>query len=251
MNPRLTRLIAPAIATLVGFAILVGLGFWQIERLGAKQRLLARVEARMHAEPGALPPEADWGGLNAKNVDYQRVRVTGRFLHDKEAHLNGFIALPTTGPAPANTLMGFFILTPLRLADGSVVIVNRGIVPTELRDPAKRAEGQPSGDVTVTGLLRMPEHPGVFVPSNDPVKNNWFSRDPVAIGQAKGLTRVAPFVVDADATPVPGGWPRGGNTVVSFPNNHLQYAFTWFALALCLLGVFGFWARQQLKDGSA
>ncbi|PSC04653.1 surfeit 1 [Alsobacter soli] len=247
MDRRITRLIAPALATLVGFAILVGLGCWQIERMGAKHRLIARVEARMKAEPGPLPPESRWPTLNAKTADYERVRVTGRYLHDKEAYLNGFVVAPSNGPAPPPTLMGFFILTPLQLADGSVVIVNRGIVPTELRDPAKREQGQSPGEVTVTGVLRVPEKPGYFVPANDPVRNNWFSRDPAAIARAKGLERVAPFIIDADATPVPGGWPKGGNTVVSFPDNHLQYAITWFALALALLGVFGFWARQQWR----
>jgi surfeit locus 1 family protein len=247
VDRRITRLIAPALATLVAFALLVGLGAWQIERMGAKHRLIARVEARMAAPPGPVPPEATWPSLSPKTADYERVRVTGRFLHDKEAHLNGFIS----GRGPGATLMGFFVLTPLQLADGSIVVVNRGFVPTELGDPARRSQSQLPGEVTVTGVLRMAEKPGFFVPANDPAKNSWFSRDPVAIGKAYGLQRVAPFVIDADDAPMPDGWPKGGNTIVSFPDNHLQYAITWFALALALLGVFGFWARQQWKGRPA
>jgi surfeit locus 1 family protein len=95
--------------------------------------------------------------------------------------------------------------------------------------------------------MRAPQTRGWFVPNDDPARNTWFTRDPGAMSASAGLTRTAPFLVDADATPVPGGWPRGGTTVVSFPDNHLQYAITWFAIALGLLGVFFTWARQQLR----
>jgi surfeit locus 1 family protein len=234
----------PGLATLVGVAILLGLGFWQIERLGAKQRLMARVEARLNAAPVPLPPERDWAGLNPKTSEYMKVRVTGRFLHDKEALVNTFVS----GPTPGSTVVGFLVLTPLQLADGSIVIVNRGFVPTELRDPKTRAQGEVQGEVGVTGLLRAAEKPGYFVPANDPARNTWFSRQPAEIARAYGLQRVAPFLIDADATPVPGGWPKGGNTIVAFRNDHLQYALTWFSLAVALIAVFVVFARGRLRE---
>jgi surfeit locus 1 family protein len=244
MDPRYRRVILPGLASLMGVAILLGLGFWQIERKGSKERLVARVEARLNAPPVDLLPEAAWATLHPKTSEYLKVKATGRFLHDKEARLNSFIA----GPTPGSTVVGSLILTPLQLADGSIVIVNRGFVPTELTDPARRSQGQVPGEVTVTGLLRAPEKQGLFVPDNDPARNIWFSRQPAEIARAYGLNRVAPFLIDADATPVPGGWPRGGNTIVAFRNDHLQYALTWFALAIALIAVFVAFARGRMRE---
>jgi surfeit locus 1 family protein len=239
-----TFLIVPALFTLVGVGFLVGLGAWQIERGGAKKRLIARVEARVNEAPRPLPPESEWAALSPKTYEYQRVTARGRFRHDLEARLHGL----RQGDRPGQpTLQGVYIMTPLVLADGSAVIVNRGFVPTERADPATRREGQVEGEQSVTGLMRSPEVRGWFVPENDPARNAWFTRDPASIAAARGLARAAPFVIEADRTPVPGGLPVGGNTRISFPDNHLQYAITWFTLALGLIGVFGVWVRQHLR----
>lgn len=239
-----TYFTVPALFTLVGVGFLVGLGAWQIERGGAKQRLIARVEARVNEAPRPLPPESEWAAMSPKDYEYQRVTTRGRFRHDLEARLHGL----RPGDRPGQpTLQGVYILTPLALADGSTVIVNRGFVPTERADPATRQMGQVEGEQSVTGLLRSPEARGWFVPENDVARNAWFTRDPASIAVARGLARTAPFVLEADRTPVPGGLPVGGNTRISFPDNHLQYAITWFTLAIGLIGVFGVWVRQQLR----
>jgi surfeit locus 1 family protein len=120
-------------------------------------------------------------------------------------------------------------------------------VPTDLRDPARRPESQPQGEVTITGLVRAPEVRNSFTPDDDPARNQWFARDPQAIAAAHGLERVAPFLIDADASPNPGGWPRGGQTPLTLPNNHLQYAVTWFGIALTLIGVFAAFAWKRIK----
>ena len=133
---------------------------------------------------------------------------------------------------------GFWVVTPLRTTSGDVVLVNRGFVPPERRDPATRGEGDPQAEVTVTGLLRMTEPKGAFLRTNDPASDRWYSRDVAAIAAARGLSQVAPFFIDADATPNAGGYPIGGLTVIAFPNNHLIYALTWFALALMLAGAY-------------
>ena len=238
--------VLPGLVTLVGVAVLIGLGFWQIERGGAKNRLIARVEARLGAAPEPLPPEAAWSAFNAKSDEYRRVRARGVFDHAHEAHL--YTSLPPDAGALAG-VAGYLVLTPLRLDGGGTVIVDRGFVPLALKGAATRAAGQVVGEVTVTGLLRAPEWRNPFVPADDTVRNVWFARDPAAITRAYSLTRVAPFVLAADATPVPGGWPRGGFTRVTFPNNHLQYAITWFTLALALLAVFVVWARARAEGG--
>jgi surfeit locus 1 family protein len=88
----------------------------------------------------------------------------------------------------------------------------------------------------------------MFSPDNDPGRNAWYRRDPAEIASAMKLERVAPFTIDADATPNPGALPEGGRTRINFPNDHLGYALTWFGLALALAGVFGVFAWQRLRQ---
>lgn len=226
------RGVAAAVATLAALAILVSLGAWQLQRKAWKEELIGRIEARAFGEPTAPLPQAEWPLWRAAEREYSRVRLTGTYAHDKEVAVHGLMAAQRGQP-----IQGFYIFTPLALKDGATILVNRGFVPTELRDPASRAPGQPAGESTVTGLERAPESRASFVPANDPARNEWFVRDPAEIAAARGLAGVAPFYLDADATPNPGGWPRGGQTRLSQPNDHLQYALTWFGLALTLLGV--------------
>jgi len=239
----LRSLLWPGLAALVALAILLTLGTWQMQRLAWKNDLIGRIEARAFGEPGPVPAEADWPRVSPEADEYRRVRLTGTFLHDQEAAVHGLMSASRGQP-----VQGFYILTPLRLANGSHVMVNRGFVPTELRDPAARAQGQVAGEVTVTGLLRNREERAPFVPENEPARDRWYTRDPAAIAAARGLTRVSPFLVDADATPNPGGWPRGGQTALRLPNNHLQYAVTWYGIALTLVGVFAAFAWRRLKS---
>ena len=235
-------LLAPAVATLVALAVLIGLGAWQLERRAWKEGVIAQIQARAFGPPGAIAPEAAWPSWKAKDDEFRRVRVTGTFLHDRETPVHGLAPGDQRG-APRQ---GFYLFTPLRLSTGGTVMVNRGFVPTELRDPIARPGSQPEGDVGITGLVRAPETKSRFVPDDRPAENQWFSRDPAAIANAKGLT-VAPFYVAADDTPNPGGWPQGGQTSLSLPNNHLQYALTWFGIALTLVGVFGAFAWRRLR----
>lgn len=211
---RRARWLLAALAGLLalGFA---SLGWWQVERRVWKLDLIARVESRIHAPARPLPPRAAWPGINERDHAYLRVRASGVLLHDREALVQ---ALTERGP-------GFWVLTPLRTGEG-VVLVNRGFVPPERRDPATRPA--PRKPVTITGLLRITEPGGGVLRANDPGANRWYSRDTVAIARARGLGVVAPFFIDADAT---GGYPLGGMTVVRFRNTHLVYALTWFALA--------------------
>jgi surfeit locus 1 family protein len=238
-------LLAPGIATLVALAILVTLGMWQLERKSWKEGLLAAIDARAFGPAVPAPTEGGWSAWSAAADEFRRVQVTGTFLHDREVQLHG-LAEERRGQA----LQGFYVFTPLRQADGSLVMINRGIVPTALRDPATRAAAQVAGEVTVTGLLRNPEERGLFVPANDAQRDEWFVRNLGSMAAGRSLQRLAPFYVDADATPNPGSWPRGGQTRINLPNDHLKYALTWFGLALTLMGVFAAFAWKRLHPGS-
>lgn len=236
----LRGLIWPALVALAGIAVSLSLGIWQLHRLAWKQALIARIEARIHAPPAPLPPQSEWPAL--KDYEYRHVTLRGRF--------DGREALVFRGSGPeAGEGPGYLVLAPLILADGAAVIVNRGFVPGAAKEAAALAP--PAGEVTVTGLMREREPRNLFTPADRPDKDLWFTRDPGAIAAHLGLTRAAPFSVDADFSGDPKALPRGGTTIIAFPNNHLSYALTWFGLAAALAGVFGAWAWDRLKQGAA
>lgn len=235
---RLRPLIAPALFTLAMGAILIGLGLWQLQRLAWKTAILARIDARTTAPPQPLPDPATWPALNQDDYEYRHVDLDGTFDHSKEA-----LVFRGTAAGP-----GYFVLTPLRLASGGTVIVNRGHVPTDRADPKTRQAGEVTGPVHIVGLMREPEARNAFTPADDPATGHYFTRDPALIAAYFGLAGAAPFSIDADATPVPGGLPRGGTTEIAIPNNHFSYALTWFGLAAGLFGVFGVLAWRKLRD---
>ena len=201
--------------------LFAGLGIWQVERLAWKNGLIAAVETRSTGTPLDLDG-ADWDSLDPEASEYQRVSVTGRFA-DEDRLTQAVTALGG----------GFWVITPLELADGRSVLINRGFVSPEQRDAGI---ARPARDVTITGLLRASEPDGGFLRSNDPTGGRWYSRDVAELGADLQLDRVAPFFVDADAS---AETPVGGLTVLRFSNNHLIYALTWFGLTgLCLFGLY-------------
>ncbi|QGP78673.1 SURF1 family protein [Sphingobium sp. CAP-1] len=216
--------------TLIALILISGfgaLGAWQVQRLGWKRDLIARVDARVHAAPVPAPAVA------SKADEYRRVTLSGTFLHDKAALTQ---AVTVRGP-------GFWVMTPLRRDDGAITLINRGFVPSRTA-----AYDRPQGDVRITGLLRLTEPDGGFLRSNDPAADRWHSRDVAAIARARGLGPVRPYFIDAQRGPSPAALPVGGLTVISFPNNHLQYAITWFALAAMTVGAYILVMRQTGKD---
>jgi surfeit locus 1 family protein len=218
-------LLWPSIWAALGLLLLLYLGTWQVQRLAWKEGLIAERNATLTAAPVSLPRTLD----EAHALEFHPVRAEGEFLNDHELYLN---AQALKGD------QGFHILTPFRLTDGKIVFIDRGFVPTERRDPSTRAAGQIAGPTAVTGLLRLPEPPGTFTPANEVAKNSWFSIDLPAMAQAAGVGDALPFYVDAGKTPNQGGWPQGGQTITDLPNNHLQYAITWYALAVALIAIY-------------
>jgi surfeit locus 1 family protein len=234
-TPARKRRLAPLlISATIAFVILCGLGTWQVQRLAWKTDLIATVNARIDLPPEAAPGPADWPTLDFATSDYLPVTITGTFRHDQEIHVFASLDEPH-GPIDG---FGYFIMTPLETADGFWVIVNRGFVPEDRADPGTRPAGQLPGVVTVTGLLREPQGTNAFTPANDIAKNIWYTRDPAAIGAQLGIPpdRLAPYYIDAAYDPdIPGGLPQGGETTVTFVNNHLQYIVTWYGLAIALV----------------
>jgi surfeit locus 1 family protein len=228
----------PTVFTVPALLLLVGLGVWQIQRLHWKEGLIAARRAAVSATPVAAPETA----AAARGLEFSPVAATGHFLNDKEILVH---AISRQGAA------GYHVFTPLVATDGRTILVNRGFVPTALANPTKRAAGQLAGTVRVVGLLRLPyaTKPGWFLPDNDPARGEWFWPDVKAIAAADHLARLAPFTIDADAAPNPGGWPRGGVTRLTLPNHHLQYAVTWFSLAVALLVIYVLYHRRRPEAG--
>jgi surfeit locus 1 family protein len=231
-------LLAPGLASLVALCILVGLGVWQVERKVWKEGVINRIVTESRAAPVAPPTAEAWDPA----MEFRHVRVAGHFLDDKETLVHGLAA----GETPGRALQGYYVVTPFVRDGGGVVLVNRGFVPTELKAQADRKNGLIEGQTEVTGILRGSEARTMFVPAPDPARGEWFNRDVAGIAAARGLTDVAPYLIEADAVPGQTTWPRGGQLRVDLPNNHLQYAFTWFGIAACLVGVFAVYAWRRL-----
>ncbi|MBP2303129.1 SURF1 family protein [Azospirillum picis] len=229
------------LVTLAGLAVTIGLGTWQVERLQWKTALVERIDRRMAAPPAPLPARID----DPAAWEFRPVTLTGRFL-DKEMLL---IARPHPGQA------GYEVLTPLRRSDGAgIVLVNRGFVPMDRRDPATRAAGRTEGEVTLRGIVRLPHAAGLFQPGNGTPAPGavWMRVDPPAMAAAQALGEVAPVVVEM----LPGqgggasGSPAGIEPRVELPNNHLQYALTWYGLAVTLAAIYVLSQRRRADTGT-
>ena len=231
--------------TLISLPILVlslSLGIWQMERREWKLDILDRLTANQAA--AALTLDELLRGDPLRH-EYGRVKVAGTFMHDKEFHL---------AARSLKNKVGMQVVTPLKTDDGRIVLFDRGWIPSEKKEPAQRAEGQVAGRVELTGIVRRSQIKGRFVPDNAPDKNVWFQVDVPLMRQLAGAApdpRLDTFFLEADATPNPGGVPVGGQTRLDIPNDHLQYAITWFLIALALAGVYlaYHWENGRLDIG--
>jgi len=225
----------------LAFAALIALGTWQLQRKAWKEGLIATLTARLAAPPIALPPVSTWPDLDPARDEYRRVKFTAAFDYRHEALV--FAAAAAFRPDVSG--VGYWVMTPARLADGSVVIVNRGFVPEGRQEAATRTGGEVPGTIELVGAMRWPDRGNWFTPNADPAKNLWFARDPAVIAAAKGLGPVAPFYVEEEAPAPPGDLPQPGKIMVNLPNNHLQYAVTWYGLAMALVVVFAAFAAKS------
>lgn len=228
---RVALIVAAALASL-GF---LALAVWQIQRLGWKVDLIDRVERQVHAEPVSPPPPSAWASIG-KPDEYRRLRLHGRFE-----------AREVLVQATTELGAGHWVLAPLRMDDGTTLLVNRGFVPPEQRAPELHAA--PNGTVELTGLLRLSEPGGGPLRRNDPAAGRWYSRDVAGIAAQLALAGpVAPFFVDESADPAqPRRWPRPGLTVLRFANNHAVYAITWLALAAMAAAAAAYLVREERR----
>jgi surfeit locus 1 family protein len=256
---RWRALLWPTIAAAVALAILLSLGTWQLQRRGEKEAVLAALESGIEATPlpiaagdlrrlRVLPPGRP--AADGSLAELTRLTVSGTFLDGPALPVRATLPSGTRGAVTGG--IGFFWMAPLRLDDGTILFVNRGFVPSgaDFRPPAIRT---PEGRQTIVGRLRAPEQRQLFTPADMPEKREFFIRDPATMGRALGLdpALVAPLFVDAerasatDATPPVGVDAR--EMIARIPNNHLQYAVTWFGLALTLIGVYAAFAVTRLR----
>ncbi len=226
--------VAGALIVVATFATLIGLGNWQMQRLAWKEGLIAQIEER------AFSPAMPLGEYDYREQgEYSRIEMTGAFDHSREMPL---FAIGPGGKA------GFHIYTPFHISDFYPVIVNRGWVPTDMRDPSTRPQGQIAGEITITGLTRHRREKGRFIPENNPDANEWYYPDQSMMARHAGLEGpVVLIILDADAGDIPGGWPQGGVTRLELPNRHLGYAITWYGLAAALVGVVIAWLWGRRK----
>ncbi|MFD0915941.1 SURF1 family protein [Pseudahrensia aquimaris] len=223
------------------FVVLMGLGFWQLQRLEWKEAMIARVEEGLNKPPLSID-EIEALDAAGEDIEYRPAFAEGTFLHDAEQHYF----------ATYRSRVGYFVYTPLVMDDGKRLFVNRGFVPMERKDASSRPEGQIVGRVRIEGLARTAptEKPNSQVPNNDLTKNvyYWKSLSQMA-GRAYDKTEfdTASVFLDAGEGVAPGGLPIGGVTRITFSNNHLQYAYTWFGLAAALVGVGGFFLFSLVR----
>jgi surfeit locus 1 family protein len=238
--------VGPAIAVLIVLAGLIGLGNWQLDRKAWKEGLIDTLGQRLAAAPSELPPPQAWPSLDPARDEYRRVRFAAEVLPDAEA------LVFTSGSAfrPDVSGPGYWVFAPARLSGGGLVVVDRGFVPEGRQDRAARAAGEVAGRLDMVGVMRWPEQAGWFLPQADPGHNLWFVRDPQAIARAKSWGEVAPFYIELESPQPPGGLPRPGPLRVNLPDDHLQYAITWFGLAAVLAVSFAFWLRSRWREAN-
>jgi surfeit locus 1 family protein len=236
--------VVPAILTLMLLACLIGLGSWQISRKAWKEGLIDTLTQRLTAAPSELPPPQRWAELSEAEDEYRRVRFTAAFVAREDALVftSGSTFRPdVTGP-------GYWVFAPAKLAGGGLVVVDRGFLPNGEADPAMREAGAAGTEIEMVGVMRWPEASAWFLPAPEPTHNLWFVRDQLSIAKAKSWGEVAPFFIELESPSPPGGLPAPGPLKATLPNDHLQYAITWFSLAAVIAVAFGFWLRGRLAN---
>lgn len=236
-----------AVIALVMVSVLVSLGVWQLRRKDEKHALIAALTERLALPPGALPSAAAWPTLTPAHDEFLRVRFSATFEAKPDAMVyssGSAVRDDITGP-------GTWAFLPARLADGRSVVINAGFVQNTMQDRAQQdravARLVTGAPVELTGYLRFPEEAGTFTPKEDGGKRLWFVRDHRSMAQVLGWGAVAPFYVDLESPIPPSGTPKPGPLHVQLKDNHLQYAITWFGLALVVAAAFGFWVAGQRR----
>lgn len=235
----------PTVFTIPALLVLLGLGTWQLDRMQWKTALIDEIQSRIAAAPASLAEVLAEAGDDLTYVQYRRVSLTGEFRHDAEMYL---------AARSMNGNPGYHVVTPFQVTGDGSVLVDRGWVPLERKLADARAEGQVAGKVTIDGVIRVARAAKSWLqPDNEPANNMWFWVDLPSMATHAGAGDVAPVYVEAGPAENPGGFPIGGQTRVNLPNDHLQYALTWYALAVILAVIYVIYHRRprEAEDGAA
>jgi cytochrome oxidase assembly protein ShyY1 len=235
-NPQRRGFLVPFVMAVVGLAVLVGLGIWQLERKEWKEALIASLAERVATAPTALPPASSWDRLSPGVDEFRRVRLRVTFPEQaKPAWLyTGASALRDDVKSA-----GYFVFMPALVEGGGRIVVNRGFASDRIVPVTGTAE--------ITGYLRWPEKPGWFVAPHDSTGETWLVRDHAMMARLRGWGEVAPFYLDQEGPPAAAGQPRPGPLKVMLKNDHLNYALTWFSLTIVLTTVFSLWLWRQRR----
>ncbi len=229
----------PTLFSVPAFFVLLFLGTWQMDRLVWKQDLIDKLQARSSQTPAAIPA----GPLTAEDHEFIPVKVIGTYDNSHEFHL---VNRSLNGEAGLN------VVTPLKLASGETVLVNRGWVPFDARDQSLRKDGLLEGPQTVTGLLRFVKPRSTIqewvVPDNEPDNNAWFNIDPKAMAKVAGTSSLPEYYILSSDQSERGQLPRGRQWKLDIKNDHLEYAITWYSLAIGLLVIYVIYHRPSKKD---
>ncbi|MGV6800308.1 MAG: SURF1 family protein [bacterium] len=229
------------IVTLLSVAILLWLGTWQVQRLQWKRDLIEKIETRMTKPPISMSKAIKQ--FNAgQDIDFTPVYVSGGFDVGREAHIFGTYE----GQA------GFYLFTPMRIDNQRWLYINRGFVPQELKPELPGPSSGQDNRTTITGIVRRyhpsPKIAAWLTPRPNVLQNIWYERNPTLFAEVNDISSF-PFWVDM-APDEDDEWPQQSVSVSNLPNRHLQYALTWYALAIVLLGVyaaFSFVPSQNVK----
>ena len=228
-----------AVFTPVMVALLVGLGVWQLQRRVEQQALIAALNERLAAAPVPLPDPTQWAALTSEKDEFRRVSFTAIY----ECRLDATVYSSDTSMRDDISGPGDLAFIPARLPNGDTVAIDVGFVPntTQDRDQPDRVVAQliTNKPVNLTGYLRFPVTAGLFTPNVEHDKRLWFTRDHLAMAQALGWDRVAPFYIDLEAPVPPSGIPKPGPLQLQVPDKHMRYATTCFSLAGSLPIAFG------------
>jgi surfeit locus 1 family protein len=240
--------------TLLMVALFVGLGVWQLQRRVEKHALIAALTERLAAPPRALPPPSQWDALKPASDEFRRVRFAAAYAPVADAMVY------SSGSAVRGDISGpgTWAFLPARLPDGATVVVNAGFLQNTMQDRdvedlavARLITGEP---VTLTGYIRFPETAGLLTPEANIAKRLWFSRDHLAMARALGWGEggrpVAPFYIDLEQPAPAAGVPKPGPLQVHLKDDHMQYAITWFGLAIAVVLAFAVWLRGQSRPSA-
>ncbi len=236
-----------AVIALIMVSVLVSLGVWQLRRKDEKHALISALTERLAKPPGALPQVAAWPALTPARDEFLRVTFSATFEAKPDAMVY------SSGSAVRDDIAGpgTWAFLPVKLPDGGSVVINAGFVQNTMQDRAQQdraskplVTGTP---VELTGYLRFPETAGMLTPHENSGKRLWFTRDHLSMALVLGWGEVAPFYVDLESPQPASGNPKPGPLHVHLKDDHLQYAITWFGLALVVAAAFGFWVAGQRR----